>query len=302
MRPRGSTFKTAYPLNTQTQHTDQETWDLIIQPQNSLFDLKLRDVYRYRFLLWLFVKRDFVAQYKQTIFGPLWHFISPIFTTVTYMLIFGNIAKLSTDSTPQAVFYMSGITIWNFFAQTLTATGNTFISNAGIFGKVYFPRLIAPLSTVVSRFVQFGIQLMLLLGFVVYFKFSGALEGMQWTNLIWLPLILLLMAGFGLGLGIIISSLTTKYRDLNVLISFGVNLLMYATPVIYPLSSIPDKYFQFLKWNPLSPLVECFRYMFTGNGTFDAAGIAFSAGVMGVLLLIGLLLFNRVEKTFMDTV
>jgi lipopolysaccharide transport system permease protein len=218
------------------------------------------------------------------------------------MLIFGNIAQLSTDGTPQAVFYMSGITIWNFFAQTLTATGSTFTNNASIFGKVYFPRLIAPLSTVVSRMVQFGIQLLLLLGFVIYFKSTGSLERMQWSNLIWLPGILLLMAGFGLGLGIIISSLTTKYRDLNVLISFGVNLLMYATPVIYPLSSIPDNYIYLLKWNPLSPLLECFRFIFTGNGTFESSGIAFSAGAMGLFLLIGLLMFNRVEKNFMDTV
>jgi lipopolysaccharide transport system permease protein len=289
-------------LKTKSQHTDSESWDLIIQPQGSLFDLKLKDVYRYRFLLWLFVKRDFVAQYKQTILGPLWHFINPIFTTLTYMLIFGNIAQLSTDGTPKAVFYMSGITIWNFFAQTLTATGNTFISNANIFGKVYFPRLIAPLSTVVSRIVHFGIQLLLLLCFVIYFKSIGDLERMQWTNLLWLPVILLLMAGFGLGLGIIISSLTTKYRDLNVLIGFGVNLLMYTTPVIYPLSSIPEKYLSVLQWNPLSPLVECFRFIFTGNGTFDLSGIAFSTGTMGVFLFIGLLLFNRVEKTFMDTV
>jgi len=218
------------------------------------------------------------------------------------MLIFGNIAQLSTDGTPQAVFYMSGITIWNFFAQTLIATGNTFINSAGIFGKVYFPRLITPLSTVFSRMVQFGIQLLLLLGFVIYFKSTGSLERMQWANLIWLPGILLIMAGFGLGLGIIISSLTTKYRDLNVLIGFGVNLLMYATPVIYPLSSIPDKYLNILHWNPLSPLVECFRFIFTGNGTFNSLGIAYSTGAMGVLLLIGFLLFNRVEKTFMDTV
>jgi lipopolysaccharide transport system permease protein len=285
-----------------TQHQELESWDLIIQPQGSLFDLKLKDVYRYRFLLWLFVKRDFVAQYKQTILGPLWHFISPIFTTLTYMLIFGNIAKLSTDGTPQAVFYMSGITIWNFFAQTLTATGSTFISNSGIFGKVYFPRLIAPLSTVVSRMVQFGIQIVLLLGFVIYFKSTGSLEKMRWANLIWFPGILLLMAGFGLGLGIIISSLTTKYRDLNVLVGFGVNLVMYATPVIYPMSSIPNKYLYFLQWNPLAPLVECFRFIFTGSGSFNTVGIAFSTLVMCVFLMIGLLLFNKVEKTFMDTV
>lgn len=284
------------------QHQTEEHWDLIIGPKNRLLDLQLREVWRYRDLLLLFVKRDFVAQYKQTILGPLWHFINPIFTTLTYMLIFGNIAKLSTDGTPQVVFYMSGITIWNFFSQTLTSTGNTFIANAGIFGKVYFPRLISPLSTVASRMIQFGIQLLLLLSFVVYFKSSGLLPHMQWFNLLYLPAIALVMGGFGLGLGIIISAFTTKYRDLNVLVGFSVNLLMYATPVIYPLSAVPERYKPYLAWNPLSPLIEFFRFMFTGTGTFSAGSLAYSAGMMVLLLFLGMLQFNRVEKTFMDTV
>jgi len=284
------------------QHQTEEHWDLIISPKNRLLDLQLREVWRYRDLLLLFVKRDFVAQYKQTILGPLWHFINPIFTTLTYMLIFGNIAKLSTDGTPQLVFYMSGITIWNFFSQTLTSTGNTFIANAGIFGKVYFPRLISPLSTVASRMIQFGIQLLLLLSFVVYFKSSGLLPHMQWFNLIYLPAVALAMGGYGLGLGIIISAFTTKYRDLNVLVGFSVNLLMYATPVIYPLSAVPERYKPYLTWNPLSPLIELFRYMCTGTGTFSAGSLAYSAGMMALILFLGLLQFNRVEKTFMDTV
>lgn len=284
------------------QHQTEEHWDLIIGPKNRLLDLQLREVWRYRDLLLLFVKRDFVAQYKQTILGPLWHFINPIFTTLTYMLIFGNIAKLSTDGTPQTVFYMSGITIWNFFSQTLTGTGNTFIANAGIFGKVYFPRLISPLSTVASRMIQFGIQLLLLLSFVMYFKSAGLLPHMQWFNLLYLPAIALVMGGFGLGLGIIISAFTTKYRDLNVLVGFSVNLLMYATPVIYPLSAVPERYKPYLAWNPLSPLIEFFRFMFTGTGTFSAGSLAYSAGMMVLLLFLGMLQFNRVEKTFMDTV
>ena len=288
--------------NSSIAGSENNDWDLILQPRGSFFDLKLRDVYRYRFLLWLFVKRDFVAQYKQTILGPLWHFISPIFTTVTFMVIFGNIAKLSTDGTPQAVFYLSGITIWNFFSQSMTATSNTFITNAQIFGKVYFPRLIAPLSIVFSSMVQFGIQLLLLMSFVLYFKFTGGLDRMDWMNLIWLPGIVMLMAGFGLGVGIIISSMTTKYRDLKVLIGFGVNLLMYATPVIYPLSSIPDEYRNILAWNPIAPVVESFRYIFTGNGTFSPEGILYSTAVMLLFLVAGMLMFNRVEKTFMDTV
>ena len=284
------------------KHEVEEHWDLIIGPKNRLLDLQLREVWRYRDLLLLFVKRDFVAQYKQTILGPLWHFINPIFTTLTYMLIFGNIARLSTDGTPQLVFYMSGITIWNFFSQTLTGTGNTFIANAGIFGKVYFPRLISPLSTVASRMIQFGIQLLLLLSFVMYFKSAGLLPHMQWFNLLYLPAIALVMGGFGLGLGIIISAFTTKYRDLNVLVGFSVNLLMYATPVIYPLSAVPERYKPYLAWNPLSPLIEFFRFMFTGTGTFSAGSLAYSACMMALILFLGLLQFNRVEKTFMDTV
>jgi lipopolysaccharide transport system permease protein len=280
----------------------QKDWDLIIQPKVQWLDLQLGDVWRYRDLLFLFVKRDFVAQYRQTILGPLWHFISPIFTTITYTIIFGNIAQLSTDGTPKAVFYLSGIAIWNFFSSTMNGTGSTFITNAGIFGKVYFPRLISPLSMVISRLIAFSIQLLMLISFVVYFKLQGFLENMCWINLVYLPLVLLVIAGFGLGAGIIISSLTTKYRDLNVLFSFGVNLLMYATPVIYPLSTIPGKYRVFLEWNPISPVIEFFRYMFTGMGTFTVGSLTYSVCMMSMILFIGLLLFNRVEKTFMDTV
>jgi lipopolysaccharide transport system permease protein len=280
----------------------QKDWDLIIQPQTRWLDLRLKEVWRYRDLLLLFVKRDFIAQYKQTILGPLWHFISPIFTTLIYTLIFGNVAKLSTDGMPQVVFYMSGITIWNFFAQTFTGTGATFLSNAGIFGKVYFPRLVSPLATVLSKLIKFGIQLLLLTGFVIYYKITGYLPGLNWVNLLYLPFVALLMGGFGLGLGIILSALTTKYRDLNIFIAFGVNLLMYATPVIYPLSSVPDEYRYFIEWNPISPLIEFFRYIFTGAGTFTTYTLGYSTLMMGIFLFLGILIFNQVEKTFMDTV
>lgn len=283
-------------------HLSKQDWDLIIRPRNKLFELHLRDVWRYRDLLLLFVKRDFIAQYRQTILGPAWHFINPIFTTITYTVIFGNIAQLSTDGVPKTVFYLSGIIIWNFFSSTMTSTGSTFTSNAGIFGKVYFPRLISPLSTVLSRLIAFGIQLLTLIAFVIYFKAQGLLHDMNWLNLIYLPVVLLIVAGFGLGTGIILSSLTIKYRDLNVLIGFGINLLMYATPVIYPTSTIPEKYRPYLEWNPISPLIEFFRYMFTGTGTFITSDLTYSAGMMALVLFIGLLLFNRVEKTFMDTV
>jgi lipopolysaccharide transport system permease protein len=277
-------------------------WDLVIQPKSRWLELQLREVWRYRDLLLLFVKRDFIAQYKQTILGPLWHFINPIFTTLTYTFVFGNIAKLSTDGTPQLVFYMSGITIWNLFAQTLTSTGSTFLSNSGIFGKVYFPRLVSPLATALSKTIMFAIQLLLLICFVGYYKWNGQLTSMHWVNLIYLPIIVILMSGFGLGLGFILSSLTTKYRDLNVLIGFGINLFMYTTPIIYPLSSVPDNYRFLLEWNPVSPLIEFFRYLFTGAGTFTLYSLCYSATMTLVFLFLGMLIFNRVEKTFMDSV
>jgi lipopolysaccharide transport system permease protein len=277
-------------------------WDLVISANNRLFSLNLSEIWRYRDLLLLFVKRDFIAQYKQTILGPLWHFISPIFTTLTYTLIFGNIAKLSTDGIPQMVFYMCGITIWNYFSQTLTGTGTTFLSNASIFGKVYFPRMVSPLATTLSKIIQFGIQLLLLLCVVGYYRFQGQLPHLEWINLLFLPFVVAVMGGYGLGLGIILSSLTTKYRDMNVLISFGISLVMYATPVIYPLSSVPEKYKVLLDWNPLSPLVEFFRYIFTGAGSFTLWSLSYSTLLMVLFLLLGMFIFNRVEKTFMDTV
>ena len=284
------------------QEQNNEKWDLVISSNNKLLSLNLKEVWKYRDLLILFVKRDFVAQYKQTILGPFWHFISPIFTTLTYTFIFGNVAKLSTDGTPQLVFYMSGITIWNYFSGTLTSTGSTFLSNAGIFGKVYFPRMVSPLSTVLSNTIKFGIQFLMLMGFVLYFNIKGQLDGFEWIHLFYLPVIVLLSGLLGLGFGTILSSVTTKYRDLNVLVGFGMNLLMYATPVIYPLSSVPLKYREWLELNPVTPLVEFFRYVFTGTGTFTMGSIGYSAVVTIGILIIGMIIFNRVEKTFMDTV
>lgn len=279
-----------------------QEWDLVISSKSKLFSLNLREIWRYRDLLILFVKRDFVAQYKQTILGPLWHFISPVFTTLTYTFIFGNVAKLSTDGTPQLVFYMAGITIWNYFSQTLISTGSTFLTNASIFGKVYFPRMVSPLATVLSKSIQFGIQLLMLMCIVMYYYIQGDLQYFKWINLIFLPFVTLLAGLLGLGIGIILSSVTTKYRDMNVLVGFGINLFMYATPVIYPLSSVPERYRYLLEWNPATPLVELFRYIFTGTGTFTIYSIGYSALITGLILLLGLFIFNRVEKTFMDTV
>lgn len=282
--------------------SDNENWDLIIQPKTNFFDFKFREVWRYRDLLLLLFKRDFIAQYKQTILGPLWHFISPVFSTLIYTFVFGNVAKLSTDGVPKIVFYMSGIIIWNYFSQTLTSTGSTFLSNAGIFGKVYFPRLVSPIATLFSNTIKFGIQLLMLFGLVFYLFVNNQLPKLAWVNLLYLPLVVIMTGLMGLGLGIILSSITTKYRDMNVLVGFGINLLMYATPVIYPLSSIPVNYRYLIELNPISPLVELFRYIFTGSGVFSVYSIGYSASFISIFLLLGILLFNKVEKNFMDTV
>ena len=289
------------------QHTsgnkvEDEEWDLVIQPNAALLDLNLKEVWRYRDLLWLFVKRDFSAQYKQTILGPLWHFIQPIFTTVVFLLVFGKIANIPTDGIEPALFYMSGISIWNYFSSCLTATSNTFVANAGIFGKVYFPRLVIPFSTVLSNMVKFGIQLLLLLAVMTYFgiKNQSFHFGVSWLLI---PLLVLMMAGLGLGLGIIISSLTTKYRDFNVLIGFAVQLLMYATPVAYPLSFLKaNKYASWIAWNPLTPIVEAFRYALFATGSANATGLLYSGAFILLVLFVGMLIFSKVERTFMDTV
>jgi len=293
----------------ENQIIDSETvdtnWDLEIKPQSHLLDINLREVWNYRDLLWMFVKRDFTAQYKQTILGPLWHFIQPLFTTVVFLVVFTNIAKISTDGVPPVLFYMSGITIWNYFSSCLNATSNTFVANAGIFGKVYFPRLVIPLSTVMSNIVKFGIQFLLLLAAMLWYKISSTTFTLSQPlyTLVLIPLIILIMAGLGLGLGIIISSMTTKYRDLTVLIGFAVQLLMYATPVVYPLSAITSEKLRFwITLNPLTPMVEAFRYAILGVGIFDIASFGYSIGFMLVTLFIGLLIFSKVEKTFMDTV
>ncbi len=278
-------------------------WDLVIQPKTSLFDLNLRDVWRYRDLMLLFVRRDFVAQYKQTILGPLWHLIQPALTTIMFLLVFGKIANIPTDGIPPVLFYMSGITIWNYFSACITNTSNTFVANAGIFGKVYFPRLVLPLSVVLSNIAKLGIQMTLLLGVMVWYALFGNTPfhfGWSWLLL---PILVVLMAGIGLGLGIIISSLTTKYRDFTVLIGFAVQLLMYATPVAYPLSFLKGKSFApLIEWNPLSAVVEGFRFALFGQAGFDIASLVYPFVFMIVVLFVGTVIFSKVERTFMDTV
>ncbi|MFC4261257.1 ABC transporter permease [Ferruginibacter yonginensis] len=277
-------------------------WDEVIVPSASLFDLRLKEVWRYRDLLLLFVKRDFTAQYKQTVLGPLWHFIQPIFTTVVFLLVFHSIANIPTDGIEVIPFYMSGIAIWNYFSSCLTGTSSTFVANAHIFGKVYFPRMVIPLSNVMSNVVKFGIQFILLLAVMVWFGFKTGHFYISFTWLL-LPVLVLMMAGMGLGLGIIISSLTTKYRDFTVLIGFAVQLLMYATPVVYPLSYLQNKSYQWvIAANPLTPIVEAFRYALFGKGSFDGLHLMYSGIFIIVTLFIGTMIFNKVERGFMDTV
>jgi lipopolysaccharide transport system permease protein len=279
----------------------EEEWSEIIQPTSGLFDLKLKEVWRYRDLLMMFVRRDFVATYKQTILGPLWFLIQPIFTTLTFMLVFGTIAGISTEGIPMMVFYMSGITLWNYFAECLNKTSTVFRDNASIFGKVYFPRLIMPLSIVVSNLVRLGIQLLLFLCVWLYYLLNvGNIHPNVFLLLV--PYLILLMAIIGLGAGMLISALTTKYRDLVFLLTFGVQLLMYATPVIYAMNSLPSKYAWLIKANPLSAIVESFRFAFTGSGAFSWYALGYSTLCAFMLLSLGTLVFNKVEKSFMDTV
>ena len=274
---------------------------MVIRPKRNLLDLRLGELWRYRDLVMLFVRRDFVAVYKQTILGPLWFLIQPLLTTLTFTVIFGNIAKLPTDGLPQFLFYMSGTVIWTYFSDCLTNTSNTFVNNSNLFGKVYFPRLAVPVAILISSLITFAIQFALFLVFVGFFALRGTpLHPNAW--ILFTPVLLLMMAGLGLGFGIIISSLTTKYRDLRFLVQFGVQLLMYATPVIYPVSSIPARYQTLIAANPMTPIVETFRYAFLGAGTVNPPDLLYSFGFMVVIVIIGTIIFNRVEATFMDTV
>lgn len=282
--------------------TTEESWSLIIKPQAPWWDLQLGEVWRYRDLLWMFVKRDFVSVYKQTVLGPIWFFIQPLLTTIVFTIIFSGVAQISTDGLPPLLFYLAGTIPWNYFATCLTKISTTFNSNAHIFGKVYFPRLIVPLSVVVSNLIQFGIQFVLFAGVFGWYLVRGSSLHPNWPAIVSLtPVLLLLMAALGLGTGIIVSALTTKYRDFTFLIAFGVQLGMYGTPIIYPMSAIPERWRWLIELNPMSAPIESFRASFLG-GQIPWSGLAISTAVTAALLLLGLIIFNRVEKTFMDTV
>ena len=280
--------------------SDKE-WTEVIRPKRTWYDINLSEVWKYRDLVLIFVRRDFVAGYKQTILGPLWYIFQPLLTTIVFTIIFDKFAHISTNATPSVIFYMTGITAWNYFASCITKTSGTFINNAGIFGKVYFPRLTVPVSIVISNLITFCVQFLFMMGFWVYYYLIGA--NIYITPYIFLiPVLLLLTALMGLGFGIIISSLTTKYKDLQFVVNFGVQLLMYATPIIYPLSSIPDKYKIIIMLNPMTSIIETFKYALLGRGTFSWEMLGYSGIFTLVILIIGLLLFNKIEQRFIDTI
>ena len=280
---------------------EDNKWSLVIKPKKRILDINLREFWDYRDLITLFVRRDFVSKYKQTILGPLWFLIQPLLTTLMFVVVFGNIAGLSTDGLPKILFYFSGLVGWSYFSQSLTATSNVFVTNANIFGKVYFPRLSLPISIVISNLIQFVIQFIFLLVFITYFAFKGVPIHLN-SYLLLLPVLVLMLAGLSLGFGIIISSLTTKYRDLTYLVAFGVQLFMYATPVIYPLSSLSGTYKSLIEMNPLTSIIEAFRFIMLGSGSLDFGALFYSALFMVVSLILGVLIFNKVEQSFMDTV
>jgi lipopolysaccharide transport system permease protein len=280
---------------------NQQNWTEEIKAQNTLFSINFKEVWHYRDLLLMLVKRDYVTFYKQTILGPVWFFIQPLMTTVVYLVLFGQIAKLSTDGAPQIAFYLAGITIWNYFSEALTKTSTVFKDNANLFGKVYFPRLIMPLAIVCSGLMKFTIQFGLFIIVVLYFTFvNPQIHPNLWILLT--PFLVLLMASFALGLGMIFSSLTTKYKDLVFLLTFGIQLFMYATPVVYPSSAMPTKFSWLLHINPLTGIFECFRYAYLGTGSFQPMDLIISTILIGILFFIGIVIYNKVEKSFMDTV
>ena len=280
----------------------KEEWDLVIGPKDRWYDLRLHELWEYRDLILIFAHRDLVAVYKQTVLGPLWFFLSPLFTVIAFTFVFGTIAGIPTEGVPAPVFYLGGTTLWNYFSSCLTSASTTFRSNADIFGKVYFPRLTAPVAMVISNLFKFAIQMLMFLCFLIYYmQQDGSI--LHITGYLWLfPVLVLIIGGQALGLGIIVSSLTTKYRDLTHFIGFAVSLLMYATPVIYPVSAIPESYRILVEINPITPVIELFRLGFTGHGTVTMGGFIYCIAFTVISLFLGAVVFHRTERTFMDTV
>lgn len=292
----------------QKKEIQQDDWTTIIKPKDKLLSVDLGEIWRYRDLLMLFVKRDITTSYKQTVLGPLWWIIQPLFTVIMYMVVFGGIAGIPTDGIPQPLFYLGGVCVWQYFSDCLNKTSNTFVANAGIFGKVYFPRLIVPLENVISNLVRFGIQFALFVAVYIIYAVIGTAAAPNWYLLL-LPLLVVMLAGLGLGFGILISSMTTKYRDLQVLFSFVVSLWMYATPIVYPLSQVKGRVFMgmdvysIMCINPVTPIIETFKHACLGAGEFIGWGwLGYSFAFMTLLMAVGIVVFNKVQKTFMDTV
>ncbi|MDO4186059.1 MAG: ABC transporter permease [Bacteroidales bacterium] len=280
---------------------ESETWTIEIRPQKRWLDVDIKNLWRYRDLYYMYIKRDIITVYKQTILGPLWFLIQPIFTTIMYMFVFGGLAGISTDGAPQPLFYLSGIMLWNYFNEAFKVSSNVFIQNANIFGKVYFPRLVVPLAGITSNLIKMLIQLGLFIIVYIYYLTTGADLHVNWTIILF-PFLVFLIAFHAMSWGMIVSALTTKYRDLTQLISFGIQLFMYATPVIYPLSAAPEKYRDIIALNPLTPIFEAFKYSCMGCGSLDWGGLLYSTIFMLVTLFFAVIIFNRVERNFMDTV
>ncbi|HEV2479877.1 MAG TPA: ABC transporter permease [Puia sp.] len=295
-------------IDKQEPVDNHEHWDLVLKPQSSSFELHLAEIWRYRDLLWLFVKRDFVSFYKQTILGPLWFFIQPLFTTVIYTFVFGGLASISTDGIPQPLFFMAGITAWNYFADCITKTSTVFRDNVNIFGKVYFPRIIMPLSLVVSNLIRFAVQMILFLITMAWYYWGKGASFHATPYILLFPFIVLLMGLLGLGFGMIVSAMTTRYRDLAFLVLFGVQLMMYGTTVVYPLSAVVGRFQKhpiltgLIEYNPLTAIIETFRVGFLGSGTFTWGLLAYATGATLFIFLLGIFTFNRVEKNFVDTI
>ena len=286
-----------------SENMNDEHWDLIITPKFSTADFRFKDFMRYKGLFLSFLKRDFVASYQQTLLGPIWHILQPLLTTVMMVIVFGKIAKIPTDTIPPVIFYLSGVTIWSFFANTLTSASVTLLSNSGIFGKVYFPRIIPPLVQVVSNMIKFFIQFSMLVSVILWFHFFKGFYMHFTFNLLFLIPLLFLVGLTALGLGLLVSAMTAKYRDLSILLTFGIQLLMYITPIVYPVSFLINKPFRFLIiFNPLTTLVELYRWILFGQGTFSSFFVWYSIGFMCFVLLVGFVLYKMVERTFIDEV
>ncbi|SMC40659.1 ABC transporter permease [Moheibacter sediminis] len=279
---------------------ENNEWSEIISSKHTLLSLNLGEVWRYKDLVYMLVRRDFVTTFKQTVLGPVWFFVNPILTTIMFVIIFGRVAKLSTDGAPMIPFYLAGVIMWNYFQTCLTSTSNVFKGNASVFGKVYFPRLVMPLSIVISNLMRFGVQYLLFLGVIIFYVIQGSIEPNAW--ILMTPFLIVLMAAFALGAGMIFSSLTTKYKDFSMLLGFGIQLYMYATPVVIPVSSFSEKYRWILEINPLTGVFECFKYGYLGTGDFTINMLIYSTFVIFLILSLGAIIFNKVEKSFMDTV